>query len=81
MAYGKFKTDKSGKPGKDKGKRDDDRFTIMPVKPGKPKPKPFDPRKERQLPTRVKPEGQRRKSSDMGKTANNGRIKPGTRGR
>ena len=50
-------------------------------KPGKPKPKPLDPRKERQLPGRIKPEGRRRKSSDMGKTANNGRIKPGTRGR
>jgi hypothetical protein len=57
-----------------------------------PKPKPgtrsikdglvsiFD-RKQRQLPTRVKPEGRRQKSSDMGKTARNGRTKPGTRGR
>jgi hypothetical protein len=32
-------------------------------------------RKQRQLPTRVKPEGQRRKASDMGKTANNGRSR------
>jgi hypothetical protein len=38
-------------------------------------------RKQRQLPTRVKPEGRRQKSSDMGKTARNGRTKPGTRGR
>lgn len=43
--------------------------------------KGFDPRKERQLPTRVKPQGQRRKASDMGKTARNGRVKPVTRGR
>ncbi len=38
-------------------------------------------RKKRQLPTRVKPQGQRRKASDMGKTARNGRVKPVTRGR
>jgi hypothetical protein len=47
-------------------------------KPGNSKPKPFDPRSERQLPNRVKPEGRRQKSSDMGKTARNGR--PRTRG-
>lgn len=41
---------------------------------GGPKPrKPIISRKERQLPTLVKPQGQRRKASDMGKTARNGR--------
>lgn len=58
-------------------------ITLPPIRRegpgGGPKPrKPIISRNERQLPTRVKPQGQRRKASDMGKTAQN--VRPRMRG-